>query len=351
MNLQHQFTAEDSWRVQLEDCKFAQTTIDLENYIFTETKVGEEFLSVLEDKAKEGVLVRILLDMWGSLKLFHDEAKLARLRAAGVNILFFNPFSSWRIRNMPHWLSLRDHRKFLLVDKKIAHIGSVCIDQPMRGWLENGVRLESPHVAMLSESFDSLWQATQRGVLLHKAFHIDLGNDLNYLSSTPYVGKRKIHAALLGAVRRSRSSITFVNPYFIPTMQLQFALFRALKRGVKVRIILPEQTNPRFIDYANQEYTRSLALRGAQVSLVKGPLHSKYYVVDDTWAMAGSANIDTLSLLHDYEHVFVGNNPGLVMPLVDNFQSLLQQSKPMPTESGFKKRVLGLLVRPIVRFL
>lgn len=115
MNPTFQFTARDTWQAQLIDCRSAKTSIDFENYIFTDTGVGREFLDIFKAKARSGVKVRMLLDMFGSLDFYKNLDLRTELERAGVELAFFNPIFDWRAKHFWHWLSRRDHRKLLLI--------------------------------------------------------------------------------------------------------------------------------------------------------------------------------------------------------------------------------------------
>jgi len=366
MNLQFQFTAEGAWQAMLADCERARMSIDLENYIFADYGIGREFLDTLQAKAKSGVRVRLLLDMYGSSPLYRDTARLSELRQSGIEIAFFNPIAFWRLDNFLKWFSRRDHRKLLVVDGHVAHIGSVCIDERMRDWREASVRFdlstEPKGVAAIANSFKTLWYAAKLGKLSRKAVQVTLANmfdgKLEYITSTPHIGKRKIHRVLKCAFKNAKRSISLVTPYFVPTERLQRALFRALKRGVKVKLIVPLVSDPHFADLATHEYARSLVHRGATVLAYPTMLHAKYVLIDEehdlSWAMMGSANLDNLSMLSNYEHVLAGSDHAFVNPIKDNFQELEKASAVFSKElmhPGLKDRLLGLLTRPIHRFL
>src|SRR3989344_1667273 len=365
MNLNFQFTAHDVWLSQLDDCRAATSSIDLENWIFADSGIGREFLDVFLKKAKEGIRVRILLDMYGSLAMYTNANLLFELKKAGIEIEFFNPIAFWRLYKLFSWFSRRDHRKLILVDGRIAHIGSTCIDEKMREWQEASVRVlagEPSELVPIADAFNYLWHSVKRKTLSRKAFDVPLTPRLNYISSTPHIGKRMIHQALTRAIRKARESVHLVTPYFVPTERLQFALFRALKRGVKVTLLIPENSDPRIVNLAAYEYARSLVRRGAQVLLYPTMMHSKYAIIDGKidsdgssgWGMLGSANLDNLSLLSDYEHVVSGTDQDLIGPLINNFNLLAKNSKPFGDKQmhpPIHDKLLGLLARPIHRFL
>ena len=351
MNLSFQFTAHEVWRAQLADCANAKISIDFENYIFTDTGIGREFIEIFKTKVRAGVRIRLLLDMFGSLDFYKNTGLRTELERAGIELAFFNPIFDWRAKHFLHWLSRRDHRKLLLVDGRIAYLGSVCVDQPMENWLEASVRFESDVAVSLQDSFESLFHSAGRPRLSRKVFDISLGDDISYLSSAPHIGRRIVHKLLLKKIRRARNSVNLVTPYFVPTERLRVALRRAIARGVKVTLLIPERTDSSVVDYANHEYARSLARQGAIVRVVGQMVHAKYCIIDSEWTMIGSANLDNLSMLSNYEHVLVGKNTQVAQALNNNFQKLFNESSPIKQEVGLLERILGLLTRPVHRFL
>ena len=350
--MQFKFTARDVWLSQIADCRAATRSIDLENYIFADSGIGAEFLSILMQRARAGVRVRLLLDMYGSRNLYFNTARIAELRNHGVQVNFFNTISTWRLSNISQWLSRRDHRKFLLVDSRVAHIGSTNVDERMRLWHETNVRIEGDSVVALYPSFDILWHSARMGTLSRKVQRVSLEDDLEYISSTPHIGKRQIHRELLRRIRRAIKSIYIVSPYFIPTKRINIALRRALSRGIKLKIIMTQSPElSKIINLANCEYARALQHRGAEVMIIKTLMHDKFYVIDDKWAMMGSANLDNLSLLSDYEHMLAGEKSDFLKPLLNNFENLSRMSIHLSPQATLRERILGLLTRPIHRFL
>lgn len=341
------------WQSMLEDCRAATHTIELENFIFIDSGIGREFLEVFRAKVKEGVRVRLLLDMYGSRGLYLDGERLLELDRWGIEIKFFNTISMWRLDGLTHWLSRRNHRKFLLVDDRIAHIGSANVDERMRNWSETSARLEGPEVASLLATFNTLWLSAMRAKLSRKVYKIGFSSELHYLSSTPHLGKRKIHKTLLKKIRRAKRSINLITPYFVPTERILRALIRALAHGVRVTLLVtnsPETS--KILNLANSEYGRVLIRHGARVYRMEEKyMHDKFFIIDDSWAMMGSANLDNLSLLSDYEHVLVGVSKEFVLPLIEQYINLQQRASELPLAATRREKILGLLIRPIHRFL
>ncbi|HEY4518631.1 MAG TPA: phosphatidylserine/phosphatidylglycerophosphate/cardiolipin synthase family protein [Candidatus Paceibacterota bacterium] len=349
-----QFSAEEAWETQLADCASARESIYLEQYIFVDDVIGKKFLNILKDKAEQGIEVRMLLDMFGSALFYLESRRIEEIRSWGVKLEFFNPIALWRLDNLFHWFSRRDHRKMLLVDERVVYIGSGGVGEYMSAWHEACVRLSGIALSGLASSFNRLWLAHKPHKLGRKSYNAYLGHGLSYVASTPRVGRRIVHKQLLRAIKSARVSIVLVSPYFVPTERLMRSLSKALLRGVKVEIVLPSECDSRVLDIASRTYTRSLAKRGAQVHLFSSMLHSKYFIVDVGWAMLGSANLDNMSLLNNYEHEIVGTNEGFVKALEKNVVELIKMSRPLnPSKDAtlFKERLLGVLVRPLHRFL
>jgi len=129
------------------------------------------------------------------------------------------------------------------------------------------------------------------------------------VASGPDQADDTIFALLVTAAYRARRRIALVTPYFVPEAALLMALCLAARRGVSVDLLLPAQSNHRLSDFARSRALRSLAAAGGKIRLVPGMLHAKLAVIDDTLALAGSANLDSRSLFLNYEMMVAFHKP------------------------------------------
>ncbi len=317
----------DAWESMFADCALARKYIDIEQYIFEDDAVGQRFFEVIKEKIGEGVRVRILCDAVGSYGFLNSKSEHA-LTAAGAAIKFFNPIQPWRIGNVFSWF-LRDHRKILLVDGAIAHTGGVGIDGRMANWRDTNVRVTGRVVAELQKSFDQMWVTAPRNkIFKHKpAFRTEDG--FLFLANAPRLHGRYIYHDLRRTIRKAKKYIYLTTPYFVPSVLLFTALQRAALRGVDVRILIPGSSDVRSAQIASGSYVLLALHVGIKIYRYdeKRILHAKTGIIDDTWASVGSANIDNLSLLLNFEGNIKSSNPDFIAELKHQFEEDLLHSK------------------------
>lgn len=318
----------DAWDRMLDDCRQAQVSIDMEQYIFEHDEIGKRFIHVLEAKAREGVRVRLLCDAAGSYNLFNS-VHIKHLIASGIEVLFFNPIKPWRINNYSSWL-FRDHRKVLVIDSRIGYIGGVGIHQRMGDWRDTQVRVEGPVVCELEYVFDQMWNRTREGKFFRFSRPQALTKYFYFLTNSPRFHQRFIYHSLIDAIRGARNHIYLTTPYFIPDLRLVRVLRLAARRGVDVRLIVPDASDHPIVDIATQSYFWIMLKAKVRVYLYHDHvLHAKTIVIDDEWASVGSANLDSLSLLFNYEANLVSTNRAFVRELKEHFMDDLQSSREM----------------------
>lgn len=294
----------ETWEAMRKDCEAARVSIDLESYIFEIDDVGTKFLELFKKKARAGVRVRILCDMVGSYGFFVSLLEIGELTRAGAEVRFFNPIRPWRVGRFFSWIR-RDHRKILIVDSRVGYAGGVNIASRMREWRDTHLRLEDGGngiVPELERAFERMWEATRERKLLRTSAAVPAASSFSLLTSSPHVRRRYVYRALLKAIRSAREYVYLTTPYFIPSVRLFAALRRAAKRGVDVRILIPDRSDIRGVDVACGAYITLALKTGIQIYLYKRTvLHAKTAVVDGSWATVGSANLDNISLFHNYE--------------------------------------------------
>ena len=356
----------DAWDVMLADCRNAQVSIDMEQYIFVQDDIGLQFLATLEEKARAGIRVRLLCDAAGSYDFF-DSVRAQKLIAAGAEVLFFNPIKPWRINNYSAWF-FRDHRKVLVVDSHVGHIGGVGIHQGMQNWRDTQVRIEGSVVHELQYVFDQMWNRTKEGKFFRfkKPFFTTevkerargqaLAKHFYFLTNSPRFHQRFIYHSLIDAIRGARNYIYLTTPYFIPDLRLIRVLRLAARRGVDVRLLIPYTSDHTIVDAATQSYIWIMLKAKVKVYFYREQmLHAKTVVIDDDWASVGSANLDNLSLLFNYETNLVGTNRAFVGALKEQFMDDINNSNavtlPVWKRRSLTSKALEAVSWPIHKFL
>jgi cardiolipin synthase len=289
----------------------ARHSIDLCTFILARDDIGHAVIERLCQKARSGVRVRLLLDGMGSLMA--GRPNLRRLSAAGgAWALFVPPLHS----PLQGRTNLRDHRKLLVADAAHDSARLWCGGRNLASeyfegrpgapaWHDLSFDLGGALVQQAGALFERDWAFANGRPAPSEAVETPLTAGLaegaQLVASGPDQVDDTVYSLLVTAAYRARRRIALVTPYFVPESALLMALCLAARRGVTVDLLLPQRSNHRMSDFARGRALRSLAQAGGRVWLAPGMLHAKLAVIDDTLALAGSANIDSRSLFLNYE--------------------------------------------------
>jgi cardiolipin synthase len=286
----------------------AARSIGLASYIFRDDEAGMPFIEALIRAHRRGVAVRVLIDGIGGG--YFRSGTYDRLHEAGVPVdRFLHSYVPWKTP----FLNLRNHRKLLVVDGRIAFTGGINIGRenllslhPPHPVRDTHFRLDGPVVEQLAEAFADDWVYETGEKLLDDAWFPVLepvGEAVaRVITSGPDEDLEQIEFAVLHAIACARRSIRVVTPYFLPPDVLISALGLAAMRGIAVEILVPEQSNHRLVDWARRVPLRVLLEAGCRVILLPAPFdHSKLMTIDDAWALIGSANWDIRSFRLNFE--------------------------------------------------
>ena len=286
----------------------AQRTLSLSTYIFDRGRAGDEFIEALAGAQARGVEVRVLIDDTGARYSWPSSVGL--LRKAGVPVARFLP------TQVPFGIgavNLRTHRKIMVADGHTAFTGGINIrdgnllkSSPRRPVQDLHFKIRGPVVAQLQEVFADDWLFTTREDLDGDAWfpvQVECGSVFaRAISDGPDQDFEKFRWILLGALASAHASIQIVTPYFLPDQGLISALNVAALRGVVVDILLPSKNNLPFVQWATSSLLWQLLQHGCRVWLTAPPFdHSKLMLVDQSWALLGSANWDPRSLRLNFE--------------------------------------------------
>ena len=230
----------------------AEKTITLETYIWAPGKISDDFIAALSERAQHGVKVNVLVDGMGTLK-FHGEDR-KRLVDSGVTLLTYGREHWYEVKpNINH----RTHRKLLIVDGKIGFTGGMCIDDHWRGnadseevWRDTVVRVEGPVVREMQAVFAANWLKTTSSLILGEGFFPPTrsagGSRAQCFMSGPSEGPQYARLGYFFAIASARRTIDISHAYFVPDDLAVSMLLEARKRGVRVRIIVPESSDSAF---------------------------------------------------------------------------------------------------------
>jgi cardiolipin synthase len=286
----------------------AEKSVGLASYIFRDDEAGLPFIEALIRAHRRGVQVRVLIDGIGGGYFWSGTYE--RLRQAGVPVdRFLHSYVPWETP----FLNLRNHRKLMVVDGRVAFTGGINIGhenllagKPAHPVRDTHFRLEGPIVEQLTEAFADDWLYETGEKLLDEAWFPELQECgaavARVVTSGPDEDLEQIEFAILHAISCARRSIRVVTPYFLPPDLLTTALGLAAMRGVAVEIMVPERSNHTVLDWARRVALRSLLEAGCRVLLLPSPFdHSKLMTIDDVWSLIGSANWDIRSFRLNFE--------------------------------------------------
>lgn len=301
---------QDAYETVCAMIRSAERSISIMIFILGRDDVGRSIVSLLSERAREGIEVRLLMDGLGCLWTrgkFVDE-----LREAGGQVATFLPMLPVQRK----WsANLRNHRKVIIVDGVHAVVGGMNLGDEYMGpeslktqWVDTVMEVQGATVLDLKQLFISDWNfVTDEGLeasALSKesAFEVDGTGIAQVVSSGPDVKEEPMYDAILSSIYEARQRIWIVSPYFVPDDVLIRALSVQARLGLDVRIILPQRSNHFFADLARGRSIRTLAEAGASIQLYEGRMmHAKHLVFDDSLAVSGSMNFDMRSLYFNYE--------------------------------------------------
>ncbi|HUL67149.1 MAG TPA: phospholipase D-like domain-containing protein [Burkholderiaceae bacterium] len=331
----------------------ARDHINLESYILEAEGPGEALANLLLKKRASGVRVNVIFDSFGSLRTSGDYFR--RLREAGVALCEYNPVSVWR--PLLRALHLRDHRKLLIVDGRIAFVGGINFssvyaygsagrrrsdEQPPPPWRDMHVRIEGPLVTQLQEVFLEHWKcqvgrppavARYLPALLPKG-----GSQVGVAACDAGRRRNPFYTSLLAAIGTAQQRISITTAYFVPPRRLLRALERAARRGVDVRLLLPGISDSWPALAAGRSLYGRLLHAGVRIyECHDAILHAKAAVVDGVWATVGSSNMDWRSFLHNAEINVIGIDPNLARELERLHGDDVARGQPITLESWTKR--------------
>ncbi|MDH3624928.1 MAG: phospholipase D-like domain-containing protein [Myxococcales bacterium] len=351
---------EQAFPAMLEAIEAAKREILLEMYWFGSDKVGREFADALSSRAKAGVRVRVIYDAVGSIQ--SDGRMFARMRAAGCEVEQYNPIAPWRARFRIGVVNHRDHRKLLIVDRRVGFTGGINLgdewapkDAGGGGWRDDTIRIEGPAVEQMRKIFVHAWRRIVEPSPKGKASIPPVveipeveGSRVQVLANRYFGERRAIRRAYLRRIANARRSVCITNSYFIPDARLRRVLGRAVERGVEVRVMIPGKSDSFPAQYAGRRLYGRLLRSGIQLfEWQRSILHSKTAIVDGEWCTVGTYNLDYRSWRFNLEVVAAIEDAAVAGAMEQRFNEDLEQAKPISYEEWRRR---PLLVRMLDSF-
>jgi cardiolipin synthase A/B len=330
----------------LEAIRGARRRISFETYIYDEGEIATQFTSALEEAARRGVRVNLVVDSVGGSGMREEDVK--RLEAAGCRIGRFNSLKWYNLEEVNY----RTHRKILVVDGEIGFTGGAGVADHWLGhaqdkehWRDTQIRMRGPIVRLVEAAFYENFVETAGEVTPEldppSSDTDDTGRSFA-LRSSPTGGSNDLKRLYLLAIASARRSVDITTPYFVTDESSNWSLQDAQSRGVKVRILVEgDITDAMPVKYASrQAYERLMSLGVEIYEYQPTMMHTKVVVVDGAWSMFGSANFDNRSLeLNDELNVAVSDHD-LARRLLDDFEQDLRVSRRLELGQWRKRSLL-----------
>jgi cardiolipin synthase len=337
----------------------ARHHVHLEYYIWEPDRIGTRLRDLLVEKARAGVKVRMLVDGTGSSGL--GRRFLRPLRDAGVEVAVFNPVSLRWIRTRR--IDFRTHRKIVVCDGRIAFTGGMNIvdshsaELSSAYWRDTHVRIEGAAVWPLQRIFLEDWyfateQAPPVGPDIFPLPGSARQHIVQIVASGPDHDQMAIHRAFFTAITRATTRLWVTTPYFVPDDATMTALCTAAQRRLDVRLLIPKRGDSRLVDLAARSYVPELMASGVRVyEYLPRFIHAKTFVVDDDFAIVGTANLDNRSFRLNFEVVALFYDRGIAAELANAFEADLGESHRIEPQELTRKSLSRRLGEASARLL
>jgi len=343
----------------LDAIRGATKSVIMECYIVQPGKIADQFIEALSERARHGVNVTIVVDAIGSFSLWGRPVH--RLRKAGCRIEAYQSlrwYSLARINN-------RTHRELLVIDGRIAFTGGAGIADwwafPEKGsaepWRDTMARVEGPVVAALQGVAAENWLECCGEILTGPEYFPDLqpaGNTTAFVVRSSPADRATVSRVTFQVLMEAADrELRIATPYFLPDRALRRALTRIARRGVSVSVIVPGyRTDQKWVRLASRRMWGDLLEAGIRIYEYRPAMsHMKVLIVDRTWSVLGTTNIDNRSFEHNDEVNLAMHDPEVAERLLEDYRRDIDASQEITLERWRQRPVWEKIVGPFVWIL
>jgi cardiolipin synthase len=311
------FYGQDLYDDMLAAIDGARESVYLETFLWKGDDTGKRFKEMLIRKAREGVDVYVIWDHFGNLVVPPRFKEFPR----PVHALAYRAMTRpWHVVDPRHFAL--EHRKVLVVDGNTAFLGGYNIGSDYATkWRDTHLRIQGPDAADLAQHFVQFWNGhvpEEERIKRHYRRHFDplihvQGNSAAQLTFP-------IRDMYIEAIDTAETCIRLTSAYFVPDSSLVAALLRAHERGVEVKVLVPWVSNHVVSDWLARGYFTELLQAGVRVFGFDRMLHAKTCVIDGQWTTVGTANLDRLSAVGNYEINVEVYSEGLARDMEEQFE-------------------------------
>ena len=300
-----------AYKDMLEELKQAKKFIFLEYFIIKKGKMWDEILNILEQKASEGIEIRLIYDDMGCIAFLSSDYP-KKIEEKGIKCIAFNklnPFLGVILNN-------RDHRKMMIIDGKTVFSGGmnladeyINIEHPYGVWKDNGIRIKGDAVWNFTVMFLNMWNSYRNQDEDYEKYKYGFENE--NLKTNGYVvpyGESPLDNEITGEnvylnlINQAEKYVYIFTPYLIIDTDMINSIILASKRGVDVRMVVPGIPDKKIVYSLTTSYFETLIKNGVKIyKYTPGFVHSKVFVSDDKYATVGTINLDYRSLYLHFE--------------------------------------------------
>ena len=350
---------EDAFEAMLAELEKAETFIFLEYFIIDEGYMWGRILKVLEEKARQGVEVRVLYDGTCALyKLPYQYPK--NLEELGIRCRMYAPL---RPLVSTHYNN-RDHRKIMVIDGRCAFTGGINLadeyinrTHPHGHWKDVALRVTGEAVRSFTLMFLQMWNVDGREMencagYLAASAPVEAPGWVAPYGDSPFSGDNIGEMVYMDMLNRAKKYVHIMTPYLIIDHEMVVALTFAAKRGVDVKLIVPGVPDKKTVFALTRSYYKELIEGGVQIyEYTPGFVHAKTFVSDGDTAVTGSINLDYRSLYLHFECAALLRDVPAVADIEADYQQTLTQCRQVTVDDCKKdklsRRIIGWLLRPL----
>lgn len=344
--------------------KNARKFIFMEYFIIERGKMWGEILEILEEKAAQGVEVRVMYDGMCCMMLlpYHYPQVLEK---KGIRCKMFSPIKPTLSTHQNN----RDHRKICVIDGHTAFTGGINLaDEYINAverfghWKDTAVMLQGEGVQSFTMMFLQMWNITERqkesyGKYIYPGEELlndakpELGFVIPY-GDSPLDGENVGERVYMDIINQARDYVHMMTPYLILDNEMVTALTFAAKRGVDTVLMMPHIPDKKYAYLLARSYYPELIEAGVKIyEYTPGFVHAKVFVSDDETAVVGTINLDFRSLYLHFEcGVWIHKNP-VVDAIEEDFLETLKKCRQVTLEDcrryPFLPKFAGRMLRLI----
>ena len=330
-------SGEEMWQQMLKDLKRAEKFIFLEYYIVEEGLMWDSMLEILEEKAAQGVEVKMLYDDIGCMVTLPGDYTVY-LRSKGIDAHKFNKV----IPRMTVAYNNRDHRKILVIDGQISYTAGLTLAdeyinhiERFGHWKDSGIRIDGPATQAFTRLFLMNWYINRGEISDFDQYHLENQTRSGSGLCIPYgSGPKPIYQMKVGKIvyqkliNQAEDFVYITTPYLIIDYDLTEDIKNAAMRGVDVRIVTPHIPDKKLIQLVTRGAYPDLLSAGVRIfEYTPGFIHSKQIIVDDRFAAVGTINLDYRSLVHHYENAVLLYKTESIADIRKDFEGIFEQSQ------------------------